>query len=141
MYNILITFHVIVTVLLIGIILIQRSDGDGFGTGSGGGAGSFMTGRSTANFLTRTTAILATFFILSSLGLTLFIQHGKQASIADQIVKETPAPISQPPAADASQAPASKTKAAVPAKASAGTAPAKASTPETAKTPAVPRPE
>ncbi len=44
---------------LIGVVLLQRSEGGGLGIGSSGGMGSFMSVRGTANFLTRVTAILA----------------------------------------------------------------------------------
>ncbi len=59
------------TLALIGVVLIQRSEGGGLGIGSSQGMGSFMTGRGTANLLTRTTAILATAFFALSLALAL----------------------------------------------------------------------
>ena len=52
-------------------MLIQRSEGGGLGIGSSQGMGSFMSGRGTANLLTRTTAILATVFFILSLSLAL----------------------------------------------------------------------
>jgi preprotein translocase subunit SecG len=84
MYHFILVLHIIFAILLIGIILVQRSDSDGFGLGGGGN--SLMAGRTSANLLTRTTAILATLFILSSLGLNYFgPKHKSAASIADQI--------------------------------------------------------
>jgi preprotein translocase subunit SecG len=62
MIKVLLVLHVFVTIALIGVVLIQRSEGGGLGLGAGQGMGSFMTGRGTANLLTRTTAILATAF-------------------------------------------------------------------------------
>jgi preprotein translocase subunit SecG len=62
---------VFVTLAMIGVVLIQRSEGGGLGIGSSQGMGSFMSGRGTANLLTRTTAILA--FAFFSLSLTLAI--------------------------------------------------------------------
>ena len=56
---------------LIGVVLIQRSEGGGLGIGSSQGMGSFMSGRGTANLLTRTTAILAAVFMVLSLVLAL----------------------------------------------------------------------
>jgi preprotein translocase subunit SecG len=60
------SIHLFVTLSLIGVVLIQRSEGGGLGIGSSQGMGSFMSGRGTANLLTRTTAVLgAAFFVLS----------------------------------------------------------------------------
>jgi preprotein translocase subunit SecG len=69
--TVLLIVHLFVTLALIGVVLIQRSEGGGLGIGSSQGMGSFMSGRGTANLLTRTTAILATAFMLLSLTLAL----------------------------------------------------------------------
>ncbi len=71
MITVLLIVHLFVTLALIGVVLIQRSEGGGLGIGSSQGMGSFMSGRGTANLLTRTTSILATIFLLLSLGLAL----------------------------------------------------------------------
>lgn len=71
MFTVLLVIHVFVTLALIGVVLIQRSEGGGLGIGGGQGMGSFMTGRGTANLLTRSTAILATVFLALSLILAL----------------------------------------------------------------------
>ncbi len=63
--------HLFVTLAMIGVVLIQRSEGGGLGIGSTQGMGAFMSGRGTANLLTRTTAILAALFFTISLGLAL----------------------------------------------------------------------
>jgi protein translocase SecG subunit len=66
MSTVLLVLHIFVTLALIGLVLVQRSEGGGLGIGSSGGMGSFMGGRGTANLLTRATAVLATaFFVLS----------------------------------------------------------------------------
>ncbi len=66
MTTLLLVLFLLVTLALIGVILVQRSEGGGLGIGSSQGMGSFMSGRGTANLLTRTTAILgATFFVLA----------------------------------------------------------------------------
>jgi len=57
MIKVLLVLHVFVTIALIGVVLIQRSEGGGLGLGGAQGMGSFLTGRGTANLLTRTTAI------------------------------------------------------------------------------------
>jgi preprotein translocase subunit SecG len=71
MTTVLLIIHLFVTMALIGVVLIQRSEGGGLGIGSSQGMGSFMGGRGTANLLTRTTAILGTLFFALSLALAL----------------------------------------------------------------------
>ena len=63
MSTVLLILHLFVTLALIGVVLLQRSEGGGLGIGSSQGMGAFMTGRGTANLLTRTTAILAAAFM------------------------------------------------------------------------------
>ncbi len=99
MSNVLLIVHLFVTLALIGVVLIQRSEGGGLGIGSSQGMGSFMSGRGTANLLTRTTAILATIFMLLSLTLAL-LNRGTGTtgrSILDTAPAET-APAPAPPA-------------------------------------------
>ncbi len=69
MSTVLLIIHLFVTIALIGVVLIQRSEGGGLGIGTSQGMGSFMSGRGTANLLTRATAILAAVFMVLSLGL------------------------------------------------------------------------
>lgn len=95
MEHILLVLHVIIASALIGVVLIQRSDTDGFGLGSGSGS-NFMTGRATANLLTRTTAILATLFIVNSLALGILASRGGEDSIVDSITAEEAANPSVP---------------------------------------------
>lgn len=71
MTTVLLIIHLFVTLALIGVVLIQRSEGGGLGVGTSQGMGSFMSGRGTANLLTRTTAILAAVFFGLSLVLAL----------------------------------------------------------------------
>ena len=66
MNTVLLIIHLFVTLALIGVVLIQRSEGGGLGIGTSQGVGSFMSGRGTANLLTRTTAILATMINLAA---------------------------------------------------------------------------
>ena len=73
MQTILITFHLIVVVALVGVVLLQRSEGGALGIGGGG----FMTGRGQANALTRATAILGTIFFITSLALTVMANMGR----------------------------------------------------------------
>src|SRR5262245_15354799 len=69
MQTVVIVIHLMLVLALIGVVLLQRSEGGGLGMGSGGGAG-FMSSRGTANLLTRTTAFLAVGFFLTSLVLS-----------------------------------------------------------------------
>ena len=82
MTTVLMTIHIILAVAMVGIILIQKNEG-GLGMGSGA-MGSLMSSRGTANLLTRLTAILATLFFLTTLGLALvFKGANKPQSIFD----------------------------------------------------------
>ena len=76
MIDVLLVLHLLVTLTLIGVVLIQRSEGGGLGIGSSQGMGAFMSGRGTANLLTRTTAILAAIFMLLSLSLAVLNRGG-----------------------------------------------------------------
>jgi preprotein translocase subunit SecG len=73
---VLLIIHLFVTIALIGVVLIQRSEGGGLGIGSSQGMGAFMGGRGTANLLTRATAVLATMFFALSMALA-FLGHGQ----------------------------------------------------------------
>jgi len=68
MQAVVIVIHLMLVLSLIGVVLLQKSEGGGLGIGGGGG---FMTSRGTANVLTRATAILAGLFFLTSLLLSI----------------------------------------------------------------------
>ena len=70
MATVLLILHIMIAAALIGVVLLQRSEGGALGIGGGGGGG-FMTGRGAANFLTRATAALAAGFFATSLFLSL----------------------------------------------------------------------
>ena len=105
MQTVLIVIHLMIVLALVGIVLIQRSEGGGLGIGGGSG---FMSARGTANALTRTTAILAALFFITSLGLGILAryqakptdildkipltQQGQQNGILDQLGGSKPAP-------------------------------------------------
>ncbi|EHD14890.1 hypothetical protein CIN_08220 [Commensalibacter intestini A911] len=76
MTTILLIVQLLVTLALIGVVLIQRSEGGGLGIGSSQGMGSFMTGRGTTNLLTRTTAILAAVFMILCLAIAILNKNG-----------------------------------------------------------------
>ena len=72
-----------VAAALVGVVLLQKSEGGALGMG-GGGAGGFLTGRGTANLLTRATAALAAAFFTTSILLTILAkQSGQAGSVFD----------------------------------------------------------
>lgn len=72
MQTVLIVVHLIIVLALIGVVLLQRSEGGlGLGGGGSGGVSGFMTGRGQANALTRATAILAALFFVTSMTLAV----------------------------------------------------------------------
>ncbi len=79
-------FHIIVAACLIGLVLMQHGKGADMGAAFGSGSSGSLFGSSgSANFLSRTTAVLATLFFLTSMGLGYFsLQHHKPASIVSK---------------------------------------------------------
>lgn len=75
MQTVLIVIHLMVVLALVGVVLLQRSEGGGLGIGGGSG---FMTARGAANALTRATAMLAVAFFATSLALSLLARYGEQ---------------------------------------------------------------
>ena len=69
MQTVLIVIHLMIVSAMIGLVLLQKSEGGGLGMGGGGGG--FLTSRGTSNVLTRTTAILAAVFFATSLILSI----------------------------------------------------------------------
>ena len=98
MQTVIIIVHLIIVLALIGVVLLQRSEGGGMGLGGGGGGVSgFMTGRGQANALTRATAILAGLFFVTSLVLTVMASYGRAPrSILDNVGQTAPAGQSAP---------------------------------------------
>jgi preprotein translocase subunit SecG len=98
MMILLFVLHVLIAVSLIGVILLQKSEGGALGMG-GGGMSGFMTGRTTANLLTRATAILAAAFMTTSV--LLVVVHNRERaprSIIDQGAPTEPAAPAAPTA-------------------------------------------
>jgi preprotein translocase subunit SecG len=105
MATVLLVIHLMIAAALVAVVLLQRSEGGALGIGSGGGgAGGFMTGRGTANMLTRVTAGLAAAFFFTSICLTLLAQQTRRA----------PSPLDRP-AAGAPAVPGTATKSDAPA--------------------------
>ena len=102
MQTVLIIVHLIIVLALIGVVLLQRSEGGGMGLGGGGGGGvsGFMTGRGQANALTRATAILAGLFFVTSIALSIMATSTRAPrSILDGAAPAAPAPGQQAPGA------------------------------------------
>ena len=143
MQNVLIVIHLMIVLALVGVVLIQRSEGGGLGIGGGSG---FMSARGTANALTRTTGILAALFFLTSLGLGLMTRYeSRPTDILDRIpatqgqgngILDTLGPSGAAPAPAGNGVPSSTNGAAAPPTNGAA---APATTPST-QTPATPAP-
>jgi preprotein translocase subunit SecG len=78
MQTVLIVIHILVVLALITVVLLQKSEGGALGMGGGGG---FMTSRGSGNVLTKTTAILAGIFFVTSLLLSIIAGSGRPGSI------------------------------------------------------------
>ena len=98
MSTVLLIIYLFVALALIGVVLIQRSEGGGLGIGSSQGMGSFMSGRGTANLLTRATAILAAVFLVLAMVLAMLNRgtSGPTRSILDTPASTTTAPAPPP---------------------------------------------
>lgn len=96
MQNVLLVIHLLLAIGLVGVILIQRSEGGGLGLGGGGGQGGFMTTRGAANLLTRTTAILAALFLTTSLILAVLAAQGRKPAPSSILDRPVPAAPAQP---------------------------------------------
>ena len=122
--------HILIAAFLVGIILVQKSEGGlgGLGGSSGsGGMGGLLAGRTQANLLTRTTAVLAAAFFVTSVALAVFSSRGGHNVLVPEVNQ---------PAGTASQ-PLNTTNPALPVTGSAPAVPAAPAQPEPAK-PAAP---
>jgi preprotein translocase subunit SecG len=132
-----VVFHVLLAFGIIGLVLLQRGKGADAGAGFGAGAsGTVFGARGSANFLSRSTAVLATLFFVSSLGLSYLFSSGPvKTSVMDRVATEQPATA---PATGVPALPA--TDGSVPAAPAGGAQPAPATSPATAPagTPAQP---
>jgi preprotein translocase subunit SecG len=119
LYSVLFVIHLMVTVALIAIILVQRNAGD-MGL-SGSSSTSFMSGRTAASFITHTTAVLAGAFILLSLAMGVITSHthSQGGSLLERLDQKQPAtekpmnPLNVSPSAPPAE-PAKPVKPAVP---------------------------
>ena len=106
MQTVILVVHLLIALSLVAFILIQRSEGGALGMGGGGGGGAgFMTGRATADLLTRTTAILAASFFVTSMVLAILANDKSESG---SILDQDPAPIAQPTTPSEPNAPVAK---------------------------------
>ena len=123
MQTVLLVIYLMVVLALIGVVLIQRSEGGGLGIGGGSG---FMSARGTANALTRTTAILAALFFVLALGMGILARYQPNATdvldripgttnngngVLDSLGGGTTPPAGETPAQGNTQTPATQTPA------------------------------
>ncbi len=95
MYTVLLVTHTILVLFLIVMVLIQRTESDGL-SGLGGGGNQFMTGRAKGDLMTRTTAILAAAFFITSLTLAVMASHMTGSSIVDAVATDAPLKVEAP---------------------------------------------
>lgn len=101
METVILVFHVLAALAIIGLVLLQHGKGADMGAAFGGGSsGSLFGSTGSANFLSRATAILATVFFLTSLGLTWYSAHRTESkgvmSGKPAIQAPAPAPATAP---------------------------------------------
>jgi preprotein translocase subunit SecG len=95
MVTVVIVIHLMVVLAMIGLVLLQRSDGGALGIGGGGG--NFLSGRGAGNVLTRSTAIFACAFFATSIALTVLARmESRPSDILDRL--STDAPVTAPAA-------------------------------------------
>lgn len=103
MTTVVLVIHLLVAIALVGVILLQRSEGGGLGIGGGGGGSGVFTARGSANLLTRATAVLAIAFVSTSV--TLAILSGRAVGPSSILESLPAAPVEPAPAEPASPAP------------------------------------
>lgn len=88
MESVLLVIHFIVTFALIGLVLLQKSEGGGLGIGGGGGMGSLAGAHTTANVLTKATTIFAILFFVTNLSLAYMAKTNSAPSTVFESIKE-----------------------------------------------------
>jgi preprotein translocase subunit SecG len=99
LFQFLLVVHAIIAAMLVGVILVQKSEGGGLGMG--GSPSGLMSARGAADFLTRATTILATLFIAFSIVLAVLAARGHTAKIDTSLARGTQAPAAQLPVPNA----------------------------------------
>lgn len=91
----LLVIHAILALVMIVLILMQKSEGAGGLTG-GSQAGGLVSARGASNILSRSTAVVATLFIITSLTLAYLAGHSRRPKSIDTSLARTAAPVTQP---------------------------------------------
>jgi preprotein translocase subunit SecG len=101
MLSVVIAVHLMLVLALIGVVLLQKSEGGGLVSSTSG----FLSNRGTANVLTRATAILATGFFITSLALSLLASHERAppSLLGGTPAQQAPSPGAPPPIAPLNQ--------------------------------------
>ena len=87
MENIILILNIVLAILLVAVVLLQKSEGGALGLGAS--QESFVTSRSAGSFLTKTTAIIAAFFIITSISLTIMSKDEfSSSSVLEKIEEE-----------------------------------------------------
>lgn len=113
-FPIVLAIHVLVGISIIGLVLLQHGKGADMGAAFGSGAsGSLFGATGSANFLSRTTAVLAAVFFVTSLGLSYMASHkpGGERSVMESVKPQPAAPVEAKPEVPASGAPDTDSKA------------------------------
>ena len=96
MSTVLLVILLIISVIMTGLILLQRSEGGALGIGGGGGGNGFMSGRAASTSIARMTAILGTIFLILSLFLSVVFkmenQNTSRLDVDNEVEALTPAP-------------------------------------------------
>lgn len=96
MQNVILVIHILACLAMIGLVLVQKSEGGGLGIG-GGGANSLMSGRGAAGAIVRTTIIIGGIFFATSLALTSIANRSKgNTSGIERALEETSPTIDEP---------------------------------------------
>ena len=99
--RLLMALEAVVCLMLIGVILIQRSKGRGMGISFGGGAAEAVFGAQMGNVLTRTTVILAAIFLINTTILAILKPRGASADVTERLPAPDPVPVEAPAATPA----------------------------------------
>lgn len=102
MVNILLAIHVLAAVAIVALVLLQQGKGADMGAAFGGGSQTVFGSQGSANFLSRTTAVLAAVFFFTSMSLAYIYGHRTEPQSVTEQVAEEP----QPGAAGSGEAPA-----------------------------------
>ena len=94
MENIILILNIVLAVLLVAVVLLQKSEGGALGLGVS--QESFISSRSAGSFLTKTTAIIATLFIITSISLTIMSKEEFSSSSVLEKVEEEEKNTSEP---------------------------------------------